>query len=77
MNSIIIGDEFFVIDSNNFDSIETKLYGFIMDNGKIIRNENIEDLKDITYEGVYVYVHKHKSGISIFQDYNGSYGLYI
>ncbi len=34
-------DEFFIIDSNNLENVETKLYGFIFDEGKIIKNNNL------------------------------------
>lgn len=40
-------DEFFIIDSNNLENVETKLYGFIFDEGKIIKNNNLSELNDV------------------------------
>ena len=67
-------NEFFIIDSDDLESVEEKLYGFIFNNGDITFDSNINDLNG---EGVYVLVKKSDSQISVFQDFNGSYGLYL
>lgn len=66
--------EFFIIDSNNLNLIEDKLYGFSFDGEKIIKQDTIGSL---TGEGIYVYIENNANSINIFQDFNGSYGLYI
>ena len=70
----LFNEEFFIIDSNNLCSVEEKLYGFILNNGEVIYDSNIDKL---TGEGTYVLVKNLEDKISIFQDFNGSYGLYI
>ena len=67
-------DEFFIIDSNNLDSVKEKLYGFIVNNGNVIYDDDIDEL---TGEGTYVFVETDESQISVYQDFNGSYGIYI
>lgn len=71
-----INKEFFVIDSNNLNEVESKLYGFGFKNGEIINNsENFDN--EATLEGAYVYVKDDKDTIIISQDFMGSYGLYL
>ena len=67
-------EEFFIIDSNNLDSIKTKLYGFSFDGKNIIMQNNIDNL---TSEGTYVYIKNENDQIRIIQDFNGGYGLYL
>lgn len=67
-------DEFFIIDSNNLDLIENKLYGFYFDGKKIIK---LDDIYNLTGEGTYIYIKNVSEKIQIFQDFNGSYGLYL
>ena len=72
----LYGDEFFIIDSNNIDSIENRLYGYALSNEKVI--EDVSDIEDgVTGEGTYVYIEVKGNKISIFQDFDGSYGLYL
>lgn len=72
----IFGEEFFVIDSNNLNNIKSRLYGFIVSDNQIIQNEDIDLIKDISGLGSYIYI-DNKEDISIYQDYNGCYGLYF
>ena len=74
-----IDKEFFIIDTNNMNSIKTKLYGYIIQNKGIIENENIKhlDANDISGCGTYVYIERKGNSITIKQDFNGSYGLYL
>ncbi len=72
----LFGDEFFVIDSNNIDSIESRLYGYALSNEKVI--EDVSDIKNgVNGEGIYVYIEVKGDKISIFQDNDGCYGLYL
>jgi len=70
----LYGKEFFVIDSNNLNSIEDKTYGFTLENlYDDITNENIE----FNHEGSYLSIKTDNKSIIIEQDFNGSYGLYL
>ncbi|WP_295722496.1 ABC transporter ATP-binding protein [uncultured Methanobrevibacter sp.] len=70
-------DEFFIIDSNNLDSINSKLYGFCIHNSKIIQNQEItHDFNFLDY-GIFINVKVTEDEIKIYQDFNGSYGLYL
>lgn len=66
---------FFIIDSNNLDSITTKLYGYaINDEGIILDSEkNFTELPD---SGAYIFIDAGKDEIKISQDFIGSYGIY-
>ncbi len=72
-----VENEFFIIDSNNLNTIKTELYGFMVDGDKIIMNDNVHEISSATGNGTYVYISKNEDLIQIFQDYNGSYGLYF
>ena len=68
--------DFFIIDSENLDSVTTKFYGYT-----IIDNEVIIDIRDIRNEkltgsGAYIFIDKKDEEISVYQDFIGSYGLY-
>ena len=67
-------EEFFIIDSDNLNYIGNKLFGFLIDNEKIITSNNISN---ITGEGTYIYIEDKNNEITIYQDFNGNYGLYI
>lgn len=76
-NNNFLENEFFIIDSYNLDRINSNLYGYIINNEGIITNENIsEDLK-LDSQGAYIFVKKDRDEIRIYQDFIGSYGLYI
>ncbi|WP_295723070.1 hypothetical protein [uncultured Methanobrevibacter sp.] len=70
-------DQFFIIDSYNLDSIEERLYGFSVNNNRIIENKDI--IKNISLDatGAYIFVEVDEENIKISQDFNGSYGIYI
>ena len=71
-------NQFFVIDSENLDKIESRLYGFALsDDGKIIKNDNLTDSAQISGCGTFVWVKVSSSKIVIEQDFNGCYGLYL
>ncbi len=70
-------DEYFVIDSNNLNSINSKLYGFALFDGNVISNSNIKDDMELNGVGTYVHVIKTQGNIEISQDFNGSYGLFV
>ncbi len=71
-------DNFFVIDSCNLDNVESRMYGYaILDNEILINSHecNFPFPKD-SY-GCYVNVVRRDKEIEVYQDYFGSYGLYI
>lgn len=73
----IFGDEFFIMDSNNLEDISEMLYGFSIIDGMIVENENYDNHQQFTGEGAYLYIKVNDETISIFQDFIGSYGLYL
>lgn len=70
-------EEFFVIDSDSLQSVESELYGFCIINGSIVNS--IDALLDIdpSPDGAYVYIKREGDIITIRQDYVGCYGLYL
>ena len=74
MAKFSIEDNFFIIDSNNLDSIKTKLYGFgILDD----LNEISDDKLNLSAIGAYIYIYSDETKITISQDYIGCYDLYF
>lgn len=68
-------DEFFVIESENLEEVNTKLYGYtIIENH--IHTQEISENK-LTGNGTYIQVTNDQDQITITQDSNGSYGVYI
>lgn len=72
-----VNEEFFIIDSDYLNLVNSKLYGFTIINGKIIQNENITNGFEPSPLGTFVYVKKEDNKIYISQDFNGSYGIYL
>lgn len=69
-------EEFFVIDSNNLYKVKTRLYGYMICENEIIQNENLKKDIEISSDGLYILIQNQNNLIRIFQDYNGSMGLY-
>ncbi|MBE6500554.1 MAG: hypothetical protein E7Z80_08450 [Methanobrevibacter thaueri] len=70
-------DEFFIIDSNNLNEVESKLYGFMVNNEEIILNDTFDETTSVGNEGTYILVEQKGDIISIRQDFNGGFGLYL
>ena len=69
---------FFIIDSNNYNSVKSNLYGYICnENGIYTRNNYVEDCTTNNPFGAYIFIKKNNATITIEQDYYGSYGLYV
>lgn len=70
-------EAFFVIESDSLDRVTEKLYGFAIRNGEIV--EDIRKMEDgpLNGDGAYVCVRRQGNTIRIFQDFIGSYGLYL
>lgn len=71
-------NNFFIIDSNNIHSIDTKMYGYCVNENGILEDSKYkkEIINDKFRCGAYVLVLANKQEIVIRQDNNGSYGLY-
>ena len=70
-------DEFFIIDSNELDGVNTNFYGYAIDNENIITNENFDGDIGLITQGAYIYIKKLDDNIFIYQDFEGSYGIHI
>lgn len=72
----IVEGNFFVIDAENTDEVESHLYGYCIQDGKICdgRDENPEQ---VSQDGVYIHICRQDSRLIISQDYSGSFGLYL
>lgn len=75
-NKFNLEKEFFIIDSNNLEKVKDKLYGYSVNNGQVITNENACK-ENITSEGAFVSISNTNENLIIKQDYLGSYGIYI
>ncbi len=76
-----VSDHFFVIDSDSLKSVGSRLYGYYMNRDSVVENDDItceEDFPDaFSSGGLYTAVKRSGDEITIYQDYNGSYGLYL
>ena len=73
-----IDDNFFIIDSNNCKNIESKLYGFVIqDNNIIAFKKNYNKHIDKKEYGTYLNILKENNTLIIEQDALGSYGLFL
>lgn len=71
----ILDKNFFIIDSNNLDSISTKLFGYGINNERVILDSD-KDFSDLTDSGAYIFIDAGEDEIKISQDFLGSYGIY-
>ena len=72
-----VNENFFVIDSENLAEIGKEIYGFcIYDDGSIQIDGDLNPSK-LTRLGSYVYIDVDTDEIAVYQDFNGSYGLYL
>jgi len=76
----LIEKNFFIIDSNNLEKIQSTMYGYTISTKGILTNNYYK--KQGYYEepdpqGVYVMVRKMEEEIIINQDFYGGFGLYI
>ena len=73
----IIDHEFFIIDSDNLDDIENRLYGFALQNSQVVQDNDITEYSNFEDIGVFVLIEKKDDEIIISQDVIGSYGVYV
>ena len=72
-------EEFFLLDNDNLTDIRSRLYGWTVQSSGIYENENLtqEAAAQLDGCGCYVYVDVKDDEITIKQDFNGSWGIYI
>ena len=76
----LIKQNFFIIDSNNLEEIESIMYGFSVSIKGILTNNYYKKIgysEDPEPQGVYIMIRKMGEEIRISQDFSGSFGLYI
>lgn len=71
----IFRDEFFVIDTNNLHSFNKNFFGYAFINNKIVFE--VDDFDLLNGNGVYLAIKEDDDFITIYQNYNGSYGLHL
>lgn len=75
--SELYDNQFFIVDSNNFKSIKSRLYGFSILNNHVVQNKDVDNDTELLGFGSYVHIKNLENEISIHQDLNGCWGLYI
>lgn len=78
----IINENFFLIDSDNWQEVSTKFYGYGIDkNGGIVtrdyRRDSYDNITDDVPNGAWLFVERTDDEIIIRQDEAGSWGLYL
>ena len=92
-NSFDVKNNFFCIDSDGLDDVQTELYGFAIINEQFIdsaeslensfaplsRSNTCIEATNLTLDGNggYVYIRRESDKIRIMQDFIGSYGVYL
>lgn len=71
------GNRFFIIDSKNINEINSKLYGFTIIDNEIVNEGSFIDESSLNGMGAYIYINSSNDSISISQDFNGCWGLYL
>jgi len=71
-------EEFFLIDSDNLDETNSRLYGYYISTTGVYDNSNYDEdsFKNCQGRGCYVNIIVNKKEVRIFQDFAGSWGLY-
>ena len=79
VNYFDVEEEFFLIDSDNLSEVHTRLYGYSIQADGIYEDDNLtpEAVKGLDGRGCYVYVEARDGQITIRQDLNGSWGIYL
>lgn len=79
INFFDVEKEFFLIDSNNLSAVKTRFYGYVIQADGIYEDDNLtpEAVKGLDGRGCYVYVEARDGKITIKQDLNGSWGIYL
>lgn len=70
-------ENFFVIDSERLNEVTSKWYGFSVVNNKLVQCETELEESMPAGEGAYIYIKRKDHHVWIFQDFIGSYGIYV
>ena len=76
----LIKNNFFIIDSNNLEKIQSIMYGFSISKKGLLTNNYYRKLghyEEPGPDGIYIMIRKIGEEIKINQDFYGSFGLYI
>lgn len=76
----IIEENFFVIDSNNLESVQSHMYGFSISKKGILTDNYYKSINYREFpepEGTYIMIIKIGNKLRLIQDFFGCYGLYI
>ncbi len=78
-NFFDIEKEFFIIDSEHLEDVQTRFYGFSVQSTGIFENPNLTEtaIAGLDGCGAYIYIERQQEEIRIKQDFNGAYGIYI
>ncbi len=78
-NFFDVEKEFFLIDSNNLAEVKTRFYGYSIQATGIYEEDNLTEAaaKNLDGRGCYVYVEVKDGQITIKQDLNGCWGIYL
>ena len=79
INYFDVEKEFFLIDSNNLSKVRPHLYGYSIQASGIYENDDLtsEAIAGLDGRGCYVYVDVKDGKITIKQDLNGCWGIYL
>ena len=79
VNYFDVEKEFFLIDLDNLADVQTKLYGYAIQATGIYENDDLTEdaAKNLDGRGCYVYVEARDGKITIKQDLNGCWGIYL
>lgn len=75
----VIQDNFFVIDNQNLEQVQTKFYGYGFLNNQVVEECQLDHSHKYEFDGrgAYVYIRRDNPDIEIRQDFMGSFGLYL
>ena len=77
--SNLIAENFFIIDSNNLETVRSNMYGFCVSKKGILTNNYYKDRgynEEPESQGVYIFIKKFGNKLKLKQDYYGNFGLY-
>ena len=79
VNRFDVEKNFFLIDSDNLSDVQTRFYGYSIQSDGIYEDDNLtpEAVKNLDGRGCYVYIDARDGQITIKQDLNGSWGIYL
>ena len=79
VNYFDVEKEFFLIDSNNLSQVRPQLYGYSIQRSGIYEDDNLtlEAIAGLDGRGFYIYVDVQDGKITIKQDLNGAWGIYL